>query len=211
MQLLYLLYFLKFFQGKSVYNAYGGFFSILLGHDDIKLLDGVSHGLEYGESRGGFPVGGGLPSSKYYFFPLHRRLKYLESFDLLEKKNYLNTDEYSWGNSEAYLKEICRCQVCKKLMPKYMIGFENFRSTGMYEVNYLGHTQRRTKATKNEKITCRYHYMYCKKVEFTYVQRRKLDTILQKLAQNEKEYGNLLPTKEKIGTIVTWIDSIKNI
>ena len=205
-----LLYFLKLFQGKSIYNAYGGFFSILLGHDDIKLLDGVSHGLEYGESRTGFPVGGGLPSSKYYFFPLHRRLKYLESFELLEKRHYLNTGAFLWGRSQAYLKEICRCKVCRELMPEYMLGFENFRSTGMYEVRHSGHTQRRTKATRSEKITCRRHYMYCKKVEFIYVHRRKLNDILQNLTESEKVYRHLLPSKEKIGTILVWVDILKH-
>lgn len=205
-----LLFFLEFFQGKSMYNAYGGFFSILLGHDAIKLLDGVSHGLEYGENRGGFPVGGGLPSSKYYFFPLHRRLNYLESFELLEKRNYINTNVYLWGRSKPYLSEICRCKICKELMPEYMSGFENFRSTGMYEVHYSGHTQRRTKATKSEKMTCRYHYMYCKKVEFKYVQRRKLDVILQDLTESEKKYRELMPLKEKIGTIVSWVDALKH-
>lgn len=206
-----LLFFLKFFRDKSVYNAYGGFFSILLGNDEVGLLDGVSHGLEYGESRGGFPVGGGMPTPKYYFFPLHRRLKYLESLELLEKRDYIKPDAYLWGNSMAYLKEICRCKVCKELMPEYMRGFEKFRSTGMYEVDYLEHKQRRTKAKPEEKARCRHHYMYCKKAEFNYVKSRKLNVILHDLLTNKEKYQSLLPSGEKIGVIGVWVDAIQHI
>lgn len=206
-----LLFFLKFFQGKSVYNAYGGFFSILLGNDEVGLLDGVSHGLEYGESRGGFPVGGGMPTPKYYFFPLHRRLKYLESLELLERREYIKPDAYLWGSSLAYLKEICRCKVCKELMPEYMRGFEQFRSTGMFEVDYSEHKQRRTKAKPEEKTRCRHHYMYCKKVEFNYVRNRKLNIILRDLLDNKEMYQGLLPPGEKIGVIGAWVDALKHI
>lgn len=206
-----LLFFLGLFQGKSVYNAYGGFFSILLGNDEVNLLDGVSHGLEYGENRGGYPVGGGMPSSRYYFFPLHRRLRYSESLELLEKLGYLNTNEHLWGSSYAYLKEICRCKICKLLMPEYMGGFDRFRSTGMYEVNYSGHKQRRTKATSEEKARCRRHYMYCKKVEFNYVKKRKLNIILQELLDNKEKYKNFLPSGEKIEVIGVWIEVLKHI
>lgn len=206
-----LLFFLGLFQGKSVYNAYGGFFSILLGNDELKLLDGVSHGLEYGENRGGYPVGGGMPSPRYYFFPLHRRLRYSESLELLEKLGYLNTNEHLWGSSYAYLREICRCKICKLLMPEYMEGFDKFRSTEMYEVDYSGHKQRRTKATSEEKTRCRRHYMYCKKVEFNYVKKRKLDIILQDLSENIEKYRSFLPAGEKIEVIGVWVEVLKHI
>ncbi len=205
-----LLFFLELFRGKSVYSAYGGFFSILLGNDDVKLLDGVSHGLEYGENRGGFPVGGGMPASKYYFLPLHRRLRYSESLELLERQGYINTNEYLWGSSYTYLKEICRCKICRQLMPEYMEGFDQFRSTGMYDIDYLGHTQRRTIATRDEKTKCRRHYMYCKKVEFNYVKNRKLNIILQDLAGNKEKYKEFLPTGEKIEIMDVWIEALKH-
>lgn len=201
-----LLFFLRKFVGKSVYSAYGGFFAILLCHNEIGLLNGVSHGLEYGEDRRGYPVGGGQPTSKYYYPPLHRRLKYLESFDLLERCGYLDTNTYMWGESYAYLKEICRCKICKELMPEYMKGFDKYRSTDMYEVRYAGHIQRRTMATSDEKKRCRYHYMYCKKMEFNYIKKRELRTILQDLVNTEKKYEGLLPAKEKA---LAWICSLQ--
>lgn len=67
-------------KGNPVYNMYGGYLSILLTHKDICLLSAVSHGLEYGENRKVYPVGGGVPVSKYYFFPLHQRLGFTESY-----------------------------------------------------------------------------------------------------------------------------------
>jgi hypothetical protein len=39
--------FLSGLQGKPIYNMYGGYFSILLTHRQIGLLNGVSHGMEY--------------------------------------------------------------------------------------------------------------------------------------------------------------------
>ena len=82
-----LLKFVKLLRGlnnKPVYNMYGGYFSILLTHKSVGLLSGVSHGLEYGESRMVYPVGGGIPVSKYYFFPIHQRLDFTKAYYLLE-------------------------------------------------------------------------------------------------------------------------------
>ncbi|MBF0520907.1 MAG: hypothetical protein HQK92_14440, partial [Nitrospirae bacterium] len=50
---------------KKIISLYGGYFSeLLMGISNA--LDGVVHGLEYGESREVVPVGGGIPISKYY-------------------------------------------------------------------------------------------------------------------------------------------------
>ena len=86
---------LKFLSPKPVYNMYGGFFSILLTHKEISLLKGVSHGLEYGESRKAYPVGGGIPVSKYYY---------------LEQSLYELCNEYNSGltkNQQRIFPDLC--------------------------------------------------------------------------------------------------------
>lgn len=91
-------------------------------------------------------------------------------------------------------------------MPQYMEGFNKYRSTAMYEAKHGGHTQRRTMATSDEKKRCRYHYMYCKKMEFIYIKKRELKTILLDLVNNEKKYKGLLPAIEKT---LAWIRSLQ--
>jgi hypothetical protein len=201
---------LKNIKGKPIYNMYGGFFSILLTHKSINLLDGVSHGLEYGESRAVYPVGGGIPVSKYYVMPLHQRTDFTKAFYLLEHHRVLNTNLSDWGSTEKYYKEVCKCDQCKQTMQDVMINFIKFESDQFYEVKRKNGTTRRKKASAETKENCLYHYLLCKKVEFNIVTKKSVQAILQGLDDEKGNYERCsFIEAHELDYINNWINTIR--
>jgi len=178
---------LKTLNAKPIYNMYGGFFSILLTHKTLNLINGVSHGLEYGESRAVYPVGGGIPVSKYYFMPLHQRTDFTKAFYLLEHNNVIDTAKPDWGSVEKYFAEICRCSQCKKILKSAMIDFIQFESDQFYTITRKnGNVIRRKKASAETKRNCLYHYLLCKKKEFDLVKNERDILNILTCLKNEK-------------------------
>ena len=184
------LHLLSGLHNKPIYNMYGGFFSILLTNKEIGLLDGVSHGLEYGESRKVYPVGGGIPVSKYYFFPLHQRLDFTKAFYLLEHEKIIDTTLINWGSSEKYYNEICKCAQCKKILKKDMLNFLEFESREYYEIHRNEQVLRRKKASADTKTNCLYHYLLCKKMEFYFAENSSLSTLIQQMESSFNRFKN---------------------
>jgi len=203
--------FLHGLKGKTVYNMYGGFFSILLTHKSIKLLNGVSHGMEYGESREVYPVGGGLPVSKYYYFPLHQRKDFTEAFLLLEHNGILDRSLDDWGNTDRYYTEICKCPKCREVMGKSMENFSRFESTDYYEIKTKYNTIRRKKATSDTKENCLHHYLLCKDLEFKLVKKSNLDEILVFLKKEKNKYRKCKGINDKEFLYIdNWCNSISD-
>jgi hypothetical protein len=182
------LYFLNELKRKPVYNMYGGFFSILLTHQSIGLLNGVSHGMEYGESREVYPVGGGLPVSKYYYMPLHQRKEFTNAFRLLEHNNILDRSLSDWGDCTKYFNEICRCKRCQEIMENSMANFLKFESDLYYDVKRQNGITRRKKASSETKENCLYHYLLCKDWEFKFVKKRSIQDIVDILQADKEKY-----------------------
>jgi hypothetical protein len=175
-------------KGKPIYNMYGSYFSILMTHKSVNLLQGVSHGMEYGESRAVYPVGGGIPVSKYYYMPLHQRTDFTKAFYLLEQQGIINTSLPDWGDCKRYYKEICGCQQCRTIMQNEMINFVNFESDQFYEYTRNNQVMRRKKASSETKENCLYHYLLCKRMEFDQVNRKKLSLLLSALSTEKEKY-----------------------
>lgn len=190
-QLMHFTQLLTPLKGKPIYNMYGGFFSILLTHKSINLLNGVSHGLEYGEDRAVYPVGGGIPTSKYYFMPLHQRTDFTKAYRLLEYNKILNTNLPDWGSTKKYYEKVCKCKQCQKIMLDKMINIIQFESTEYYNVKRkTGSIIRRKKASPETRENCLYHYLLCKKVEFNMVKKKTICNILKELIEEKDKYEN---------------------
>jgi hypothetical protein len=189
----------------KVYNLYGGFFSIMLtGFQDYLgfTLSGVGHGLEYGEYRAVVPVGGGIPTSKYYYFPLHQRLNYKTASELLEELGYFRISPKE--GAEKYYKEICSCPKCKEIIKNDINNFSKFENTEYYEVNIKGVKQRRPYAGQETKESCIFHYVYNKKKEFLYSSKRN-SNILDDLHVIYHEYDSLgVLTPEYLYPLKIW-------
>jgi len=81
---------------KPIINFYGGYFSTVL--SSLKLMQGVTSGLGYGEYRNPFSAGGPVPYS-YYFVPFHTQIPTDDVTPILNL-------------SDKFSK--CDCKYCKK-------------------------------------------------------------------------------------------------
>jgi hypothetical protein len=203
--------FLSGFKGKPIFNMYGSFFSILLTHPSIQLLDGVSHGMEYGESREVYPVGGGIPVSKYYYMPLHQRKDFTKAFYLLEHEKILDTSIPDWGTCDRYYHEICYCEQCRKIMENEMQNFVKFESDRFYEMKSRNGIIRRKMASAETKENCLFHYLLCKKIEFLMMRNRGIDEILTSLIEEKEKYINSAMVKQgELDYLDNWYKAISD-
>ncbi|MCL2410114.1 MAG: hypothetical protein FWC97_00585 [Treponema sp.] len=201
--------FLSKIKRKEIYNMYGGFFSILLTHKSLKLLSGVSHGMEYGENREVYPVGGGIPVSKYYYYPLHQRKDFSKAYFLLRHEGILDETLDDLGNTNRYYSEICECPKCKNIMGESMSNFAKFESTEYYEVRNKYSVSRRKKPTAETKENCLHHYLLCKKIEFDTVRTKNVEEIIAMLQIEKEKYINCKDiSNNEFSYIDNWCNSI---
>jgi hypothetical protein len=211
---IYFLRKLKRVHRKPIYNMYGSFFSILLTHRSFNLLDGVSHGMEYGEHREVYPVGGGLPVSKYYYMPLHQRKDFTKAFYLLEYNHIIDTSLKTWGSTDNYFDEICKCEQCRIIMSKEMLNFIKFESKEYYEIRYKNNNiTRRKKASPETKENCLFHYLLCKKMEFSLMLGiNDIHEFLNKLKEEKGKYTNCtFLNKDELNYIDNWCDILNSL
>lgn len=183
---------------KKVYSLYWSYFSIILTKKWI--LDWVCNGLEYGESRAVIPVGGGIPTAKYYFYPLHKRINEAEMFRFLSIK---------WVSS--FCDEVCDCCVCTELMNAYTIEkfSENYWNTeksvvrsrnGWFITRHYPSTQTKENSLK--------HYLHMKYKEFGYVDTSNMSAIKEELVNNFDTYKSYFNSND-IGHLEQWHEAIK--
>ncbi len=159
-------------------NLYGGYFSTLL---NFKNLDGVIHGLEYGESRDVVPVGGGIPVAKYYLPAIKKRLKAEEIIEILFAKNITN--------KELFYQHICDCKKCQEItgenIQELVDSFLKIYATT--KTFQHGKTLREYPITES-KINSLYHYLYVKYQEFDKVEKYLLNNLLSELEEAYDSY-----------------------
>lgn len=97
--------FLKKFKNKKIISLYGSFFDLLLTKE--KVLGGFCHGPGYGEHRGVKPVGGGIPTAKFYLPSVYQRIRAEDAESIIAKKELFNS---------KYFSQICDCVQCKKIL-----------------------------------------------------------------------------------------------
>ncbi|MDQ1350212.1 MAG: hypothetical protein QG657_513, partial [Acidobacteriota bacterium] len=91
----------------------------------------------YGEYRGIKPVGGGIPTAKYYLPYISKRIDFELASSVLKKKALFN---------EKYFTEICDCAMCKHLL-KPVPDETNFFGYGNYIESKSGKSQIPTEDT----------------------------------------------------------------
>lgn len=196
----------------KIYNLYGGFFSIILTGFISELdfeLNGVGHALEYGESRRVVPVGGGIPTNKYYYYPLHYRLDYRRATSLLNNFGYFSLP--SKEGAKKYFKNICSCHLCKEVIQDDINNFSKFENTEFYEVVLRGIKQRRSYASQDTKEICVMHYQLNKVKEFKVVDKKPLTVFLKELElyyEKYSKYSYLIP--EPLQSMSNWLHVIKH-
>lgn len=188
--------------GKQVYALYGSYFSIILIHKDLNLLDGVGHGLEYGESRGVIPVGGGIPLAKYYFYPTHKRLNIKNVVSFLNEANL--------ELQKKFYEQSCNTEPCSELLDPENLADSMLKAFGEVNVTTVKRGDRLvmleypTPVTKDRTLK---HYLQSKRNEFSDVDTKERKDLISELVSNYKDYKGSLPNDE-LSHLVEWKKAI---
>lgn len=171
---------------KPVYSLYGGFFSICLSNKELKALSGVSHGMEYGESREVVPVGGGIPVAKYYFYPLHKRMNLKDMVDVIRQLKI--------ETKEQFFEKICDCPMCKEVIKSDVLndfqeGYGKSKPSTFQRGETLVTMSFSTTETKARSLK---HYLYSKKREFAEVENKTINDIVDRLNKDYEKYKNIV-------------------
>ncbi len=189
--------------GKKPLMSYGGYDSILLSHREIKArLYGVSQSVGYGEARAITPVGGGLPVNKYYFKPLHRRMRFDEALHILVNNGYFDEAKTNFEHAKDYYLNICDCEQCKEIIKDNIDNFQIYNDSVPYVVKARYGEIMRNRPTTEATLVAAFHFLYSKTDEWDEVKRLDLKELRKTLIENFKQYAS---DKELIN-INEWCD-----
>ena len=189
---------------KPIYQIYGSYFSIML---TKSYLSGTCHGMEYGEDREVFPVGGGIPVSKFYMPDLHKRLLYRDALKFLLAKGYLI-------NKETYFSNVCNCKTCKQVInnnPEIdFSAFGDFNSTTFKrKAGNKEYSVTMDYPTTEAKDLCLKHYLYNKTKEYEYVSSNSWQDLIQQLKEAHTNSCKILG--DDVDYLLTWANVIQKI
>ncbi len=165
--------------------AYGGYDAILLCHNDLPYrMHGVAQSVGYGENRAVTPVGGGLPVNKYYFYPLHDRLKMSEASGILRAKGFFSMD--SQKASELFYSTICNCKQCKSIIKNNIDNFNLYNAAIDFTMK---NGIKRNRPTTEATLIAAKHFMYSKVREWESLERASFNDLKEELISNYRIYN----------------------
>lgn len=174
---------------KKPIMAYGGYDSILLCNRSItNKLYGVAQSVGYGESRDITPVGGGLPVNKYYFYPIHRRVRFDEAAAMLSEKGYFSRVKSSSGYAQDYYKNICDCNQCKDIIKNNIDNFNQYNESIPFVMKGRYGDVSRNRPTTNANLIAAMHFLFCKIREWDEIIEKDKATLIEELLSNIKLY-----------------------
>lgn len=166
--------------------AYGGYDSIILCSKDLKYrMYGVAQSVGYGENRPITPVGGGLPVNKYYFPPLHTRMKMSEVAGVLANKGYFAMDKYE--ASERFYREICNCRQCREVIGNDINGFDKYDESKPFD---LRNGIKRNRPTSEASLIAAIHFMYSKISEWESVESTSFIELKNSLIEGYRSFSD---------------------
>lgn len=189
---------------REVINIHGGYFSILLaGIAGNNMFTGVSHGPEYGENRAVIPVGGGIPTSRYYIPQLHNRIKYREALRVLQTKGFL-------ADSQVFHQQVCNCQMCRDVLNGDTANFPLFGESIIKNIPRSDGFVRRQFPTSEAKERCLKHYLLKKLEEYKYSENTPKKDILDDLTKSYNMYCEVMALNE-VSHLRVWNEILSNI
>lgn len=178
---------------KPIVNLFGGYYSLLL----TKFgLSGVCHGPGYGEERDVIPVGGGLPTSKFYLTPIHQRLLYRHVAIMVKAR--------VWPTADDFYKEVCAGRVCKDTLLGDLNNFYKFGEETISRKSDRTYSFPTTEA----RIRTTQHYLEAKLAEFNEVAQKDLGGLIRQLQAAKQKYDQSL-TGAQLRYLDTWADAIQ--
>lgn len=190
-------------QDKPIYQVYGSYFSIVLTKN---ILSGVCHGMEYGENRDVYPVGGGVPVSKFYYPSLHKRLLYRDALDLLLRIGYLK-------DKDTYFSNVCNCKNCHEIINIPIDDFSKYGDVNSTTFKRKSGNRESTVTmdypTTDAKDLCLRHYLYNKILEFNYIEQVSYSVCANELNVAYEKYYDYLG--DNIDYLKTWTNIISKL
>lgn len=186
--------------------AYGGYDSIFLCNRQItNRLFGVAQSVGYGESRAITPVGGGLPVNKYYFEPIHRRLKLEDAFYILQHTGYFDSTKSRKDHAKDYYAHICGCPQCHDVIQENIDNFNKYNDSIPFVVKGRYGDISRNRPTSEAGLVAAFHFSYCKAKEWHDIMTMNLDDLVKLLIENYRLY---MP--DRVSSIKNWCDIYAN-
>lgn len=178
---------------RPIIMLHGSYLSIVFSSMHFKYLAAVGHGIEYGENRALVPVGGGVPTAKFYFPKYHQRIKYdSETQDILLEMNWIKS-------RKTFLENVCDCDICKSLIidDDVVNHFITYGETKLSEKND------KLYPTGKALDLSRRHYLTNKIIEYKKLNSLTLDEIVNDLGVAQEEV-NKFKTVLSINHLARW-------
>lgn len=138
----------------EVYNMHGGYFSLALSRFG---LNGVSHGIGYGEQKDVFPViGRSTPTVRYYLPDLRRRLGVPQIERALSG---IGVD-----TATKFFDRVCGCAICNGVIQTNIKQFSAFG-----DLHYSTERSMRLAQTPAAARRCRFHFLLNRRLERMHV------------------------------------------
>ena len=156
----------------EVYNMHGGYFSLALSRFG---LNGVSHGIGYGEQKDVIPViGQSTPTVRYYLPDLRRRLSVPQIERALKGIDVVTP--------ESFFDKVCGCAICRGVI---QTDVELFTAFG--DLHYSTEHSKRMAQTPAAARRCRFHFLLNRLRERDHIASRSAIQIAKELhAAHEK-------------------------
>lgn len=134
----------KLGEKMSVFNMHGGYFSLALSRFG---MNGVSHGIGYGEQKDVIPViGQSTPTVRYYLPDLKRRLSVPQIERALAGVGVKTADDFH--------QKVCGCAICRGVIGT---DLKNFSSFG--DLHYSTPHSKKKAQTPEAAQRCRFHFL----------------------------------------------------
>lgn len=188
--------------GTPVLNLYGGYLSMALcTAAGDRILAGVCHGLEYGEDRAVVPVGGGIPTAKFYLPALHKRMRYQEAIRAVRGPGWLTTPD-------VYFQNVCNCGSCRRLIgmdPN--VGFFSYgRTTTKRDRNGRAREYPLPQTRENTLN----HYLEAKAAEWDFLSQASREEVIDGLLRAHSELRRHVGLDE-VAHLEIWVEFLRGL
>lgn len=176
--------------GKKPVMSYGGYDSIFLCNKEVKpRLYGAAQSVGYGEARAITPVGGGLPVNKYYFRPLHKRMRFDEALNILINSGYFDDSKTNQEHAADYYQNICGCEQCHEVIGDNIDNFTVYNESVPYIVKARFGDITRNRPTREAAEVAAFHFLHSKQREWKDVEERSLSELKERLLADYEMFG----------------------
>lgn len=175
---------------KKPVMSYGGYDSIFLCNKEVKpRLYGVAQSVGYGEARAITPVGGGLPVNKYYFRPLHKRMRFDEALNILMDAGYFDAEKGNDEHAADYYENICDCDQCYEVIQNDINNFTAYNQSVPFIVKARFGDIKRNRPTQEATLIAAFHFLFSKKKEWQDVENYSLAELQDMLISDYEIFG----------------------